>query len=109
MPKNQLATKEKTKRTRSIEEIMRDPRAKAKLTQLVDEAVTCKQKIMHEQQNIKALKDAALEDLGLSPKLFGNYVAMVFNNDYGVRKESLEQQLTLVELVMGEVEALPGE
>jgi len=99
----------KAKKHRSIEEIMRDPGAKAKLNNLVDEAVTCKTKILHEQQTIKALKDAALEDLGLHPKLFGNYVAMVFNNDYTQRKEGLEQQLTLVELVMGEVEQLAAE
>ncbi len=103
MSKNELATSKKP-RFRSIEEIMRDPKAKAKLTNLVDEAVTCKQKIMHEQANIKALKDAALEDLGLKPQLFSNYVSMVFNNDYGIRKEGLEQQLTLIELVMGEIE-----
>jgi hypothetical protein len=100
--KTELAPK--AKKHRSIEEIMRDPSAKAKLTNLVDEAVMCKQKIMHEQQNIKALRDAALEDLGLKPQLFSNYVAMVFNNDYQTRKDGLEQQLTLVELVMGDAQ-----
>jgi hypothetical protein len=109
MTKNALVTAGKKARLRTIEEIMRDPVAKAKLTNLVDEAVNCKQKIMHEQQNIKALKDAAVEDLGLSPKLFSSYVACVFNNDYGIRKEGLEQQLTLIEHIMGEAEALPAE
>lgn len=99
--KNEVATAKK-KTTRTIQEIMRDPKAHAKLTNLVDEAVACKQKIMHEQQNIKALRDAALEELGLKPALFNNYVGMVFNNDYQQRKDGLEQQLTLVELVMGD-------
>jgi hypothetical protein len=86
---------------RSIEEIMRDPKAKATLSNLVDEAVQCKQKIEAQQQIIKGLREAALEDLGLKPVLFNNYVGMVYNNDYQTRKDGLEQQLTLVELVMG--------
>lgn len=98
----------KASKFRSIEEIMRDPRAKAKLTNLVDEAVQCKQKILHEQQNIKALRDAALEDLGLKPALFSNYVACVFNNDYQQRRDGLEQQLTLVELIMGDAQQIEG-
>lgn len=99
MAKNELAPRAKKHRT--IEDIMKDPAARAKLSNLVDEAVNCKTKIAHEQANIKGLKDAALEELGLHPKLFGSYVAMAFNNDYQTRKEGLEQQLTLVELVMG--------
>jgi len=101
MAKNELAASKKAK-NRSIEEIMRDPVARAKLTNLVDEAVMCKQKIGFEQQNIKALREAAIEDLGLKGTLFNNFVAMTYNNDYAARKDGLEQQLTLVELVMGE-------
>lgn len=99
--KNPLAAPKK-KQFRSIEEIMAQPSLKAKLNNMVDEAVTCKTKIMHEQQNIKALRDAALEDLGLKPALFSAYVAAVFNNDYTQRREGLEQQLTLIEHIMGE-------
>jgi hypothetical protein len=99
----------KKKQHRSIEEIMRDPSLRAKLNVMVDEAVNCKQRISHEQMNIKALREAALEELGLKPQLFNNYVAMVFNNDYQVRKEGLEQQLTLVELVLGETQSLTND
>jgi hypothetical protein len=98
-----VATKElapKAKKFRSIEEIMRDPKSKAKLTNAVDEAVKCKGKIAYEQQNIKVLRDTCLEELGLKPAIFNNFVAMTFNNDYQQRKEGLEQQLTLVEIVM---------
>ena len=91
----------KAKKHRSIEEIMRDPGAKAKLNNLVDEAVTCKTKILHEQQTIKALKDAALEDLGLHPKLFGTMISAVFNNDYVQRKEGLEQQVSVLDHLIG--------
>ena len=109
MPKRNELTEAKPKKHRTIEEIMRDPASKTKLQHLVDEAVQSKTKIAHEQSIIKGLRDAALEDLGLKPQLFNNFVAMTFNNDYQVRKEGLEQQLTLVEIVMGEVDQLAND
>jgi hypothetical protein len=94
----------KTKKFRDIQSIMKDPTAKAKLSNLVDEAVTCKSAIAMQQQNIKVLRDSALEDLQLSPKLFNAYVAAAFNNDYGQRKEGLEEQVALLDAIMGEIE-----
>lgn len=94
----------KTKKFRDIKSIMKDPVAKAKLSNLVDEAVTCKSAISLQQENIKVLRDAALTDLQLSPKLFNAYVAAAFNNDYGQRKEGLEEQVALLDAIMGEIE-----
>lgn len=108
MPKNSLI-EAKPKKFRSIEEIMRDPSSKTKLQHLVDEAVQSKTKIAHEQSIIKGLREAALEDLGLKPQLFNNFVAVTFNNDYQQRKEGLEEQLTLVELLMGDVDQLAND
>lgn len=110
MKTNALTDTKATKaaKFRSIEEIMRDPSAKTKLQHLVDEAVQSKTKIAHEQSIIKGLRDAALEDLGLKPQLFNNFVAVTFNNDYGVRKDNLEQQLTLIECIMSDIGALEG-
>ena len=99
----------KTKKFRDIASIMKDPTAKAKLSNLVDEAVTCKSAIALQQQNIKVLRDAALEDLQLSPKLFNAYVAAAFNNDYGQRKEGLEEQVALLDAIMGEIEGPSGD
>lgn len=88
------------KKHRTIEQIMKDPNQKAVLMNLVDQAVNAKVAIAGKQAEIKGLRDAAIEELGLKPALFNSYVAMLFNNDYQNRKEGLEQQLTLVELVM---------
>ena len=92
----------KAPKFRSVQEIMKQPTLKAKLTNLVDEAVKAKTKIAHEQQNIKVLRDAALEELGLKPALFNQYVGMVFNNDYQQRKENVEQLIDLIDAVLGE-------
>lgn len=97
-----------TSKFRDISSIMCDTAAKAKLSNLIDEAVTCKGAIAMQQQNIKVLRDAALEDLKLSPKLFNAYLSAAFNNDYGQRKESLDEQVTLLELLMGESGTLTG-
>ena len=95
-----VSAENKTSKFRSIEDILKDPTLKAKLSNLVDEAVRCKIRIHMEQETIKDLRDVAKNDLSLNPKLFNYYVGMVFNNDYAARKENLDQLSTLIEAVM---------
>lgn len=92
-----------TSKFADISTLMRDPATKARLQNYIDEAVSCKAEIAVQQANIKALRDAALEELKLNPKLFNTFVAAAFNNDYAVRKSSLEEQVTLLDYVMGEI------
>lgn len=99
MSKNELA---KASKFRDINSIMKDTKAKAKLSNLIDEAVVCKGAISMQQDNIKALRDVAKDELGLCPKLFNVFLASVYSNDYSQRKESLDEQVTLLEHLMGE-------
>ena len=85
---------------KNIQDILKDPLLKAKLNNLVDEAVRCKQRIYGEQQAIKDLRDVARSDVALNPKHFNYYVAMVFNNDYVARKEDVDQLSTLIDAVL---------
>lgn len=94
-----VADKPNTK-FKTIQQIMKDPALKAKLNNLVDEAVRCKQRIYQEQQAIKDLRDVARQEVELEPKLFNYYVGMVFNNDYAARKDNVDQLSTLIETVM---------
>ena len=87
---------------KSIEDILRDPTTKAELASYVDEAVIAKTKIATQQQNIKATRDIAVEQLGIKPALFNSYVAMAFNNDYVQRKDKLDEQMTLLDMVMSD-------
>ena len=90
----------KSTKFRSIQDVLKDPRLKAKLTNLVDEAVRSKLKIQQEQETIKSLRDVAKADLSLNPKIFNYYVSMVYNNDYASRKQDLDELSTLIETVM---------
>ena len=85
----------------SIQDILKDPAKKARLNNLVDEAVRCKQAIYTQQQTIKDLRDVARNDLMLNPKLFSYYVGAVFNNDYSARKDNLDQLSMLIDAVIG--------
>ena len=102
MSKNELA---KNSKFRDIASIMKDPKAKAKLSNL-DEAVVCKGAISMQQENIKVLRETAKDDLGMCPKLFSVFVSSAFNNDYQQRKDSLDEQVTLLEHLMGETGVL---
>jgi hypothetical protein len=95
-----IAAGEKTSKFRNIEDILKDPTLKAKLNNLVDEAVRCKIKIQQEQETIKDLREVAKNDLSLNPKLFNYYVGMVYNNDYAARKDNLDQLSSLIDAVM---------
>jgi hypothetical protein len=102
--KNELLdpkTATKSVKYRDIRSIMKDPAAKAKLTNNVDEAVRSKQKIFTEQQTIKDLRDLSAKDIGIHPKLFNLYVQSAFNNDYSTRKTALEEMVDLIDSVIG--------
>ena len=86
---------------------MTQPSMKAKLSSYVDEAVKAKQKIQHEQENIKALRDNAKDELGLKPNVFNQYVAMVYSNDYLQRKDKLEELVDLIDYVMEDANIAP--
>lgn len=92
---------------REIKEIMAQPSMKAKLTNYIDEAVKCKANIQHEQENIKALREHAKDELGLKPVVFNQYVAMVYSNDYLQRKDKLEELIDLVDAVIEDSNLLP--
>lgn len=98
----------KSSKFRDIKEIMQNPSMKAKLNSYVDEAVAAKQKIQFEQENIKKLRENAVDDLGIKPAIFNQFVAMVYNNDYNERRDKLEELVNMVDVVMAEYNLLPS-
>lgn len=96
-----LGDEGKTAKFRKIEDIRKSPQLMAKLTNLVDEAVRCKQAIYMQQQTIKDLREAAKADIGLNPKQFNAYVAATFNNDYMLRRDSAQDMVDLFDTIIG--------
>lgn len=98
---NALANTDKAPKFRDLQSIMKDPAAKAKLTNLVDEAVILKHKIYLHQQTIKQLRETAKDDLQLNPKLFNANVNASFNNDFVARREGAAEIVDLMDNLIG--------
>ncbi len=88
---NELAVKKGKKTTRDITEILNNKPDRARLQTYIDEVVRCKQKILDENESIKSLRDSAVEELGIEPKMFSSLVSLFFNNNFDQKKEELEK------------------
>lgn len=83
-----------------ISEIVRVPAQRNKLQSYVDEAVRCRTKILDERESIKSIREAAVEEFKISPKLFNFIVDRYFNNDFDVKEEELDQLSTAIQSLM---------
>lgn len=69
--------------------ILRGESTKQKLQCFIDETVRCKMKIMQEQDAIRAIREAAVDELGIEPKMFNTLVGLFFNNNFMEKKEEI--------------------
>jgi hypothetical protein len=96
-----MAKKATTKVYRSIQTIMGDPAMKAKLNNLVDEAVRQRQRVDDAKETTKQLRETAVKDLQMDPAQFNEYVSRTYSNDYAQAAEKLEAKAELLRVVMG--------
>ncbi len=89
-----------TKQFNPIEVILNDKSQKARLQTYIDETVKCKQRILDENESIKGLREQAVQELGINPKLYNSLVSLYFNNDFEQKKEELEQFETAINALM---------
>ncbi len=99
MPKNALTTGEKKgKRSfKDVSTILNNPTDRAKLQNYIDEAVRCKHKILDENESIKTLRDSAVDELSIEPKMFNALVSLFFNNNFDQKKEELQKLESAIE------------
>jgi hypothetical protein len=83
-------------------DILKDEAQKARLQAFVDEAIKSKQKIQHEQDNIKALREQAIHDVGIRPDIFNQLVKMIHNNDGEAQTKKFEEYIEAYDQVMKE-------
>jgi hypothetical protein len=91
MAKNQLAVAGKKKQFVEVTTVLKDPGQKAKLQNYIDEVVRCKTKILDEQESIRVLRDTAVEELNIEPKMFSALVSLFFNNNFEQKQQEMER------------------
>jgi hypothetical protein len=69
----------------------------AKLQNFIDEVCRCKTKILDQNESIKGLREAAVDELGISPKMFNTLVSLHFNNDFAEKLEEIQQLEAAIE------------
>jgi hypothetical protein len=100
MAKNQLAVKGNKKQFVEVTTVLADPGQRAKLQNYIDEVVRCKTKILDENESIKTLRDSAVEELNIEPKMFSALVSLYFNNNFEQKREELEKLEAAINALM---------
>lgn len=100
MPKNQLANVGKKSNFIEVTTLLRDSAQRAKLQNYIDEVVRCKTKILDENESIKTIREAAVEELNIEPKMFNSLVSLFFNNNFEQKREELEKLEAAINALM---------
>jgi hypothetical protein len=95
----QLPAKKK-KSYKDINVVLNNRADRAKLQNLIDEAVKYKQEIFSKNEEIKLLKETAADDLSVDPKDFNCLVKMTYNNDFKKVRETAEKTIDMVEGIL---------
>lgn len=100
MPKNALTTVGRKKEFTEVTVIIKDDARRTRLQSYIDEVIRSKQKILDENESIKALRDSAVEELNIEPKMFNNLVSLFFNNNFEQKKAELERLEAAINALM---------
>lgn len=82
-----------------IEDIFKDETKRALLTNMVDEDLKCQTHISTQKTHRRAIREAAVEELNIDPRLFAEYAKAAFDNDYAKRHFKTHQSATLIDLI----------
>lgn len=107
MAKNQLVAGGK-KQYVEVTTILHSPALKSKLQNYIDEVIRCKTKILDENESIKTLRDSAVEELDIEPKMFNMLVSLFFNNNFEQKREELERIEAAINALMQTAETNPN-
>lgn len=84
----------------NIQEITKVPERRNKLQSYIDEAVRCRTMILDQRESIKTIREAAIEEFGIAPKMFNFLVDRYFNNDFDIEEEKLDEKITAIQSLM---------
>jgi hypothetical protein len=98
-----MAKQQKTE-VRSLEDILANSADRSKLQGFLDEGVICKQRIADQQESIKAIRDEALQQIGLAPKQFNQLLAISYGNNPFEKQSEMHALDIAIEILFGENE-----
>lgn len=99
MKKNQLTVGRKNNFI-DITTILKDANLRAKLQNFIDEVIRCKTRILDENESIKSLRESAVDELNIEPKMFNFLVSTFFNNNFEEKREELEKLEQAIHMLM---------
>ncbi len=100
MAKNQLVVPGKKKQFTEMSDIIKNPSKLSKLKSFIDEAVNDKIKILDRNESIKRLREEAVNELGIQPKMFSFLVSLMFNNNFDEKLAEIGEQETAIEALL---------
>ena len=80
--------------------IISQPAQRAKLQNYIDEVVNCKTKILDQNEAIKSIRESAVDDLNIEPKMFNAIVALYFNNNFEQKRDEFEKMEAAITALM---------
>lgn len=87
-----------------ISTILQNDVMKTKLQGYIDETIRAKTKILDQQDHIRGIKESAIEELNVDPKMFNTLVSLFFNNNFDQKLEELEKLDEAIRLIQGKQE-----
>jgi len=85
-----------------IVSILNNPVSKAKLTNFIDEALIAKRSIDDKQADIKIIREAAMEKIGIEGKMFNSLLSLYHKGNFGEKQEELSQLESAIEMLTGQ-------
>lgn len=83
-----------------INDVLRVPEKRARLQGFIDEAIRHKSQIHDHTSAIKDIREDAVANLNVSPKMFNTLVSVFFNNDFEQRHKEVQQLECALETLM---------
>lgn len=91
-----------------VSSLMRDDVKRAKLQSYIDEVLVQRSKVLDAQLQIKAIRDTAVDELNVEPKMFTNLVGLFFNNNFEQKLDEINRLEQAINTLMQVTPSLKG-
>lgn len=82
--------------------ILHNPVAKSILTNCIDEALLVKRSIKDKGEDLKSIREAAVEKTGIDPKMFNQLLGLYLKGNFDEKASECSELESAIELLTGE-------